>query len=77
MCDPSEAIFDPACRTPRRTHAEVAYGGGGGGSAADCANGGACGYGVYRGAAGTGCDFVPLWNAWKCRVGLGLGLGLG
>ena len=75
MCDPSEAIFDPACRTPRRTHAEVAYGGGGGSSAADCANGGACGYGVYRGVAGNGCEFVPLWNAWKCRFGFGLGLG--
>lgn len=32
-CDPTSAIFDPACRTPRKTHKEVAYNG----------------YGVYRG----------------------------
>ena len=24
--------------------------------------GGACGYGVYR----EGCEYVELWNAWKC-----------
>ena len=62
MCDPSEAIFDPACRTARRTHAEVAYNGDAN-SGADCAAGGACGYGVYR----AGCEFMPLWNAWKCK----------
>ena len=123
MCDPSEAIFDPACRTARRTHAEVAYNGAAN-SGADCAAGGACGYGVYRAAAcrgwvtalavmpqrmalarspephsrtwlgrphrcaergpyvchmcmvcamhmsyvpGAGCEFMPLWNAWKCK----------
>ena len=32
-------------------------------SGADCAAGGACGYGVYR----AGCTFMPLWNAWKCK----------
>ena len=32
-------------------------------SGADCAAGGACGYGVYR----AGCEFMPLWNAWKCK----------
>ena len=61
-CDPLEAVFDPSCRTARKTHAEVAYNGDAN-SGADCAAGGACGYGVYR----AGCEFMPLWNAWKCR----------
>ena len=60
-CDPTDAIFDPSCRTPRKTHAEVAYAGNAN-SGVDCANGGACGYGVYR----EGCEYVQLWNAWKC-----------
>jgi hypothetical protein len=50
VCDPTEAIFDPACRTARRTHAEVAYNGNAN-SGAECTAGGACGYGVYRTAA--------------------------
>ena len=29
-CSPDEAAFDPACRTPRKTHREVAYAGTGG-----------------------------------------------
>ena len=61
-CDPLESIFDPSCRTARKTHAEVAYNGDAH-SGADCAAGGACGYGVYR----AGCTFMPLWNAWKCK----------
>ena len=34
-CDPTSALFDPMCRTPRKTHREVAY----------------RGYGTYRGQA--------------------------
>ena len=39
-CDPTSAIFDPACRTSRRTHREVAYNG----------------YGTFRGGEVMGID---------------------
>ena len=52
-CDPSEAAFDPSCRSPRKTHREVAYAGTGGYPD---------GYGVYR----DGCTFMAAWNAWSC-----------
>ena len=52
-CSPDEAVFDPACRTPRKTHKEVAYAGTGGYPD---------GYGTYR----EGCSFVAAWNAWSC-----------
>ena len=52
-CAPDEAAFDPACRTPRKTHREVAYAGTGGYPD---------GYGTYR----QGCTFNAAWNAWSC-----------
>ena len=52
-CSPDEAAFDPSCRTPRKTHKEVAYAGTGGYPD---------GYGTYR----EGCTFVAAWNAWSC-----------
>ena len=60
-CDPLEAIFDPSCRTARKTHAEVAYNGDAD-SGADCAAGGACGYGVYRTAACRGWVQPSQWR---------------
>jgi hypothetical protein len=52
-CSPDEAAFDPSCRTPRKTHSEVAYAGTGGYPD---------GYGTYR----EGCSFNAGWNAWVC-----------
>jgi hypothetical protein len=54
VCDPYSAIFDPSCRTIRKTHHEVAY----------------RGYGTYRGWGAVGvdqCESVQSFNAWRCR----------
>ena len=53
-CDPTSAIYDPSCRTIRKTHKEVAY----------------RGYGTYRGWGVVGddqCESVDAFNAWRCR----------
>ena len=51
-CDPTSAIYDPACRTIRKTHKEVAY----------------RGYGTYRGwnNQAPDCSLSSEWNAWVC-----------
>ena len=51
-CEPTSAIYDPACRSIRKTHREVAY----------------RGYGTYRGWQSTqpDCTLNSLWNAWSC-----------
>ena len=54
VCDPYSAIYDPSCRTIRKTHHEVAY----------------RGYGTYRGWGVVGndqCQSVANFNAWRCR----------
>ena len=49
-CPATSALFDPSCRTTRKTHKQVAY----------------SGYGMYRGEAGTGCTLSTRFNAWVC-----------
>ena len=49
-CESTSALYDPACRTNRQTHAEVAY----------------RGYGVYRGEPGNTCTLNTHFNAWVC-----------
>ena len=51
--------MDPACRTPRKTHRDVAYA-----IAAAGEDPRYRGYGTYR----KGCAFVPRWNAWQCTA---------
>ena len=51
-CDPKVAIYDPMCRTERKTHKQVAY----------------SGYGTYRGVdGGAKCELKTEWNAWLCK----------
>lgn len=53
ICDPSSAIYDPMCRTERKTHREVAY----------------RGYGTYRGETDDKqCTLNTRWNAWSCSA---------
>ena len=54
-CDPASAIYDPSCRTIRKTHKEVAY----------------RGYGTYRGWGVEGndqCESIDAFNAWRCKA---------
>ena len=50
VCEKESALYDPACRTERRTHKEVAH----------------RGYGVYRGESGNECTLNTDFNAWTC-----------
>ena len=49
-CEETSAFYDPACRTVRQTHVQVAY----------------SGYGVYRGEGDNTCTLNSGWNAWEC-----------
>jgi len=49
-CETTSAFYDPSCRVPRKTHAQVAY----------------SGYGVYRGEPGSTCTLSSDWNAYVC-----------
>ena len=49
-CETTSAFYDPSCRVPRKTHAQVAY----------------SGYGVYRGEPGSTCTLNSDWNAYVC-----------
>ena len=49
-CDPTSALYDPACRTTRQTHVQVAYNG----------------YGVYRGENDKTCTLSRRFGAWVC-----------
>ena len=49
-CEATSALYDPACRTTRQTHVQVAYNG----------------YGVYRGEGDKTCELNERFGAWVC-----------
>lgn len=49
-CEVTSALYDPACRTTRQTHTQVAYNG----------------YGVYRGEGDVTCELNERWGSWVC-----------
>ena len=65
-CEPTEAIMDPACRSRRKTHREVAYANRQPiyGRPGDVEEVKYMGYGTYR----EGCELNVAWNAWVCTA---------